>query len=187
MYSVGRDWKNWMMDFRFGTLVFLPSGELLDVGNELRRQYDPLSAKTSEAHVTLTQPFTNAPSEAQISKVAEIIAGHQEFQVQIGPAVSAPNQRLVWFDVAPKNLVLNLREALHGAGFFRTDLPLTKGFIPHQTVSELSREPDEAKLIIDRLNSKYPPWKVPFSSIAWIIPDEDFVFKTYRIFPLGEN
>jgi hypothetical protein len=34
-----------MKDFRFGTLVFVPAGEALKVGNELRSQYDPISAK----------------------------------------------------------------------------------------------------------------------------------------------
>jgi 2'-5' RNA ligase len=185
MYSVGLEWKNWMKDFRFGTLVFLPTGELLDVVNELRRQYDPISAKTSEAHITLTQPFTKAPTEAQIAEVARVIVGHKAFEVQIGPVTSAPNQRLLWLSVTPKDLVLNLREDLHGAGIFRTDLPLTKGFIPHMTVSESHREPNEVNLIIKDLNAKYQPWHVPFISVAWIIPDENFVFKTHRLFKLG--
>lgn len=46
-----------MKDFRFGTLVFLPAGELWEIGNRLRAQYDPSSAKTCAAHVTITQPF----------------------------------------------------------------------------------------------------------------------------------
>ncbi|WP_413583157.1 2'-5' RNA ligase family protein [Bdellovibrio sp. HCB288] len=184
MYASGDLWKIWMKDYRFGALAFVPTGDLRQTVDNLRNEYDPVSAKTSMAHVTLTQPFAKAPSKEDIESIERIAFVTDQFDIEVGPAVTSPNKRLLWLDISPKDPVLALRESLHETGLFRTDLPLTKGFIPHMTISEAGREPDEVQLINSTLNSKFRPWSVPFSSVAWIIPDEDFVFREYRQFVL---
>jgi len=183
-FSKGDNWKEWMQDFRYGTLAFLPEGDLRKTTDKLRGEYDPVSCETSMAHITLTQPLTKAPTNIEIEQIEKLIASFAKSQIQVGPATTSPNKRLIWFDVNPKDPVLVLREALHETGLFRTDLPLTKGFIPHMTISEAGREPSEVATINEALNSNYKPWTVSFASIAWIIPDEDFVFKEYRFFDL---
>lgn len=184
MYAVGEQWKNWMKDFKFGTLVFIPDGDLRSIVDELRREHDPISAKTSMAHITLTQPFSKAISPDEIEKIEKIVLSANRFEVNVGPATTSPNKRLLWLDVDPKEPILALREALHETGLFRVDLPLTKGFIPHMTLSESGREPDDVQAINADLNSKFKPWTISFAAIAWIIPDEDFVFKEHRLFKL---
>jgi len=184
MYSSGEQWHTWMKDFRFGTLVFIPSGDCRATVDRLRNEYDPDSAKTSMAHVTLTQPLTKAPTDDDVRRLETVIGGFRSFDISVGPAATSPNKRLVWFDVAPKESVLALREALHETGLFRTDLPLTKGFIPHMTISELRRDPEEVTSTNKTLNSNYKPWSLEFGSVAWIIPDEDFVFREFREFEL---
>jgi 2'-5' RNA ligase len=181
---VGESWKSWMLDFKFGTFAFLPEGDLRATVDLLRGEYDPVSCETSMAHITLTQPFTKAPTEKEIEQLEKLIGSFAKFQSQVGPATTSPNKRLIWLDVNPKDPVLALREALHETGLFRTDLPLTKGFIPHMTISEAGREPNEVVAINVGLNAKYKPWTVPFASVAWIIPNEDFVFQEYRLFAL---
>ncbi len=98
MYASGEQWKNWMKDYRFGTLVFVPNGDLRQTVDALRNEYDPLSAST--------------------------------------------------------------------------------------TISESGRESDEVQAINSDLNSRYRPWSDSFSAVAWIIPDEEFVFKVHRLFDL---
>lgn len=103
---------------------------------------------------------------------------------QVGPATSSPNGRLIWFDVTPKGPVLNIRDLLHETGLFRADLPLTKGFVPHLTISEAQRQPTEVTAINEQLNSGYSPQTIVFDSLTWIIPDENFVFRSHQAFQL---
>ncbi len=187
MYSDGLGWKTWMNDFRFGTMVFLPSGEVLETVNRLRAEYDPISAKTCPAHVTITQPFTSAPDSIQLSKIEVLLSSSQGFQVQIGPATTSPNKRLIWLDVNPKDQFLKLREQLHEVGLFRMDLPFTMDFIPHMTISEAQREPTDVESINKQLNSRHRPRNIEFDSVSWIIPDDVFVFKQHRVFRLNGN
>ncbi|MBK9322381.1 MAG: GrpB family protein [Bdellovibrionaceae bacterium] len=59
-YSTTEQWSECMKDFRYGTLAFIPSGDLLKTGDQLRSQYDPNSAKSCPSHITITQPLNPA-------------------------------------------------------------------------------------------------------------------------------
>ena len=171
-----------MKDFRFGTLVLLPTGDLRQISDRLRQKFDPISARTCAAHITITQPFTVTPTKQDIQKVQGLIVSFSRIKTQIGPATTSPNKRLIWLDVNPKNSVLRLRDELHETGLFRTDRPFTKGFIPHLTISENQRDPEEVVSILDDLNSKYKPRHILFDAVAWIIADDDFVFHEHYSF-----
>lgn len=173
-----------MQDYKYGTLAFVPTGDLRSSVDRLRAEYDPHSAQISMAHITLTQPFAKAPINEDISLIQKIISSTKAFEITIGPATTSPNKRLIWLDVSPKDGVLNLRDRLHGSGLFRTDMPLTKGFIPHMTISEFAREPEEVVTISRLLNSIIKPRTVALSSIAWIIPNEEFTFQEMYSFQI---
>lgn len=187
MYAGGETWQSWMKDFKYGTLVFIPESNLRSIVDSLRMEYDPMSAHTSMAHITLTQPFSKVPSMGEIEYITKIIFSVGLLEVVVGPATTSPNKRLLWLDIESKGPILTLRENLHNTGLFRIDLPLTKGFIPHMTISESGREPEAVQAINNVLNEKYKPWKTSLSSVAWIIPDENFVFKVHRSFDLKPN
>ena len=184
MYYMGNEWKNWMKDYRFGTLAFLPKGELGRVSDQLRSRWDPASSKSCPAHITISQPFTVAPDLSQIDKIKEFLNQFKAFELQIGLVRSSPNKKLIWLDVNPKQQILQIRDGLHDLNLFRLDLPFTNGFIPHLTISEVERSPYEAKRIIDDLNSLLNPWNILFDSVSWIIPDENFIFQEYKSFKL---
>lgn len=158
MYSKGENWKRWMHNFRFGTLAFLPTGDLRTTADQLRAQYDPVSARICAAHVTITQPLSQAPDASQVSMIENVVSGFARFAARIGPATTSPNQRLVWLDVNPKEQVLAIRNRLHETGLFRTDLPFTTGFIPHLTISEKQRDAEEVRAIHEKLNAEFAPW-----------------------------
>ncbi len=143
-----------MNDYKFGTFVFIPHGEPRTRTDQLRQQYDPLSARTSSAHITITQPLALEPSLQEITLIEKTLAQIPSFNVHLGPAIPSPNKRLLWFDVQPSEPVLHIRECLYRLGIFRTDLPLTKGFIPHMTISEKGRDPDRVASIIRTLNKQ---------------------------------
>lgn len=185
MYSSVETWHSWMKDYRFGTLALIPDGSLRETVDQLRQEYDPESAQTSMAHITLTQPFAKAPAEEELTQIYSLIAEFAKFKTTIGPAITSPKKKLLWLDVGMKEEVLALREVLHATGLFRTDLPLTKGFIPHMTISEVSRDPAEVTEINAVLNERYQPWPMNIESVAWIIPSDNFVFGEHMSFPLG--
>lgn len=184
MYAAATSWRSWMKDFRYGTLVFIPDSNVKLIVDQLRAEYDSNSAQISMAHITLTQPFKKAPSKEDLQIVTQIINSFSSFEVVVGPVVTSPNKRLIWLDVSPKQKVIELRDRLHDSGLFRTDLPLTKGFIPHMTISEAGREPEEVQTISERLNERLKPWALSFSAIYWILPNEDFTFKEFQSFKL---
>jgi 2'-5' RNA ligase len=184
MFAVGTHWKSWMTDYQFGTLVYVPKSDLRQTVDRLRTEYDSASASTSMAHITLTQPLAKAPSSEDIRMIQEIINSTSSFEMTIGPFTTSPNKKLIWLDITPKKNILNLRERLHDTGLLRTDLPLTKGFIPHMTISEMGREPDEVTAINTKLNAQMNPWTTLFDSVAWIIPNEEFVFQEHQVFEL---
>jgi 2'-5' RNA ligase len=183
-FAAGTQWDSWMQDFRYGTLAFVPGGELRAVIDELRQRFDPESARTSMAHATLTQPFAEAPSDTQLESVRSLIANAGLVAGQVGPAVTSPNKKLLWFDVLPKEPLVGLRDQLHQTALFRTDLPLTKGFIPHMTISERPRPPEEVSTILTELNQRHGPWPTSFEAVAWIVPNEDFIFEIRELFPM---
>jgi 2'-5' RNA ligase len=176
-----------MSDYKFGTLVFLPAGDLAEVSDKLRREYDPTSANSCAPHITITQPFSQNPNKEQLNTIISIIDKYSDFIVEIGPATTSPNKKMIWLDVNPKEEILRLREHLHDTGLFRTDLPLTKGFIPHLTISEELRELTAVNSILKKINSKYSIWNTKFNSLSWIVPDEKFVFHVRDIFHFKIN
>lgn len=169
-------WKEWMKSYKYGTLVFIPTGKVFNNIDLLRKEYDPESAKFSMPHMTLTQPFSKAPTESDIEKIKDIVEKYNSFEIITGPATTSPNERLIWVDVNPKKSFVELREKLHSLDLFRTDLPFTKGFVPHMTISEFGKTDNEVKEVVALINEKYDFQSHQKLKVKWIIPDDNFVF-----------
>lgn len=58
-------------------------------------------------------------------------------------------------------------------------------FLPHLTISEAVREPEENAQIIATLRPSVISQNVLFDRISWIIPDKEFVFREYISFGLN--
>lgn len=185
-YADGAEWKTWMRDYNYGTFAFIPGGDLLQTVNALRGQFDPVAAQTCVAHVSLTQPLISPVTPEQLRSIESVIRSFRSFRFEVGPVTTSPNKRLLWLDVSGKETIVKLRDALHNLGLFRTDLPLTKGFIPHMTISEAGRDPAEVSAIISDLNMRINSWTAEFDAVSWIIPDQNFVFQEYHRIHLSQ-
>jgi 2'-5' RNA ligase len=181
-FASGNTWSTWMKSYRFGTLVFHPNKILTQHVHALREKYDFLAAATSKPHITITQPFLNEPTADDLQKIEALLKSLENFEITIGPAITSPNKRLMWLDVSNKEAVLNVRESLHQTNLFDLDLPLTKGFIPHMTISEEGREPQENFVKINEVNKTTKPFTVSFDKVTWIVPDDEFVFQNKQDF-----
>ncbi|RYZ71336.1 MAG: 2'-5' RNA ligase family protein [Proteobacteria bacterium] len=186
-FPSGDYWEDWMKDFRFGGLIFVPSDGLYEKAGSLRVLYDPDSARTSPPHLTITQPFTSAPTDADLARVRQSIRSHSAFQIQIGPGVASPNGKMIWLDAKPSQPLVELRESLHALGLFRTDLPFTRGFIPHLTLSEKPRPSEEVVQALETVERVFDPELCLIDRIIWSTPDEHFFFQEREVFRLGSN
>jgi hypothetical protein len=126
----------------------------------------------------LTQPLTEPSTEA----IASVIAEHEQFTLTLGPATPSPNQKMIWWEVNPKTEILALRDELHRTGLFHTHLPFIHGFIPHLTISEFERSPEEVAGLCGTQTTRYHHH---VTHISWIVPDEDFIFHPRTAFPLS--
>lgn len=175
-YPNVKKWKDWMVSYKFGTLVFIPRGEVFENTNHLRRQYDPSSADYSMPHMTLTQPFSIAPTLNDVKRIQDVIDKFNVFEIETGPVISSPDKRLIWIDVNPKAPFKLLRNKLHDLGLFRTDLPFTEGFTPHMTISEFGNASENMIEALDAINNSYNLDSKSNLEVTWIIPDDTFVF-----------
>lgn len=183
-FESGVNWKPWKQDYRFGSLVFIPEGEIFTKTDELRKKYDPVSADYSMPHMTLTQPFTKAPSKEDIMVIKNIFQGHKPFIISTGPIVTSPTGNLIWVDINPKENFVNLRNELHKTGLFRTDLPFTEGFVPHMTISEFGV--DNSETLLKELNRAYVMDSKQQLAVSWVVPNEQFKFNVVQNFNLGK-
>ncbi|TQV72351.1 2'-5' RNA ligase family protein [Aliikangiella marina] len=172
---------SWQKDYQYGTLLLLPPPQVMQIVNSLRQQYDPQSHKICVAHITLTQPLIKEISTDELNLIEKIISQFSQFEIQYGP-ISNLSQTCIIFQIAPKKVILTLREKLHQTGFFNLNLPFTEGFIPHMTVSEMGIANNDS--VIRKLNQKFPVSTYHQEAVTLMKPNHQFVFKTVRNFNL---
>lgn len=177
---------DWKKDFIYGTLLIWPSDSVRNSVNALRTKYDPESQQVCDAHITLTQPFLNQPSDEDWQEIHSVLAQHTSFDIHYGPIEVFGSSPVVKFDIVPKEKILALRNALHATQLFNLALPFTEGFIPHMTISEHGfSDLEEAKQAASTLNSSYQSGSFTCAEIAYVKPDDTFHFEEIRLLPLG--
>ena len=167
--------------YKHGTFVIWPSGKIRKIVSGLRKMYDPKSQKICGPHIFLTQPFKIKPGEATWKKIDKIAKGFSKFKITVGPVEQFGSSYVIKFNIQPRKRIVELRNRLHKLGFFNTDLPYTKGFIPHMTVSEGALRGDKkVKKVISGLNKKLKKMRFECSEITYIVPNKKFHFNVKR-------
>jgi 2'-5' RNA ligase len=180
------DPSDWRWDYRHGTLVIWPQGDVATRANQLRETYDPESQRSCPAHITVTQPFIALPTEDDWTMLEALVAGFTPYAIDVGPIEVFGTSAIVKFDIEPKPAVGSLRDALHDTGLFNLALPFTDGFIPHMTITEVGLSDTEtANRLARTLNRENPMSCFQCSALSYIRPDHRFEFKEARSLPLG--
>ena len=174
------EWQDWQKVYRYGTMVVWPPDDVRAVVNRLREEYDPLSQAICEAHITLTQPLLRPLADQEWVEVAQIAASFDPFELTYGPLNSFLPYPCIWYEVHPRERVLEMRRALHETGFFNLTLPHTQGFIPHMTITEGQSGPPVDQALLESLRGQVKSGSFWCEDVAYIVPDRTFHFEVAR-------
>jgi len=176
--------QDWQKPYQFGMIVIWPPDEVRVVVNKQREENDPLSQSYCEAHISVTQPLLKELSENEWDQVLSVVESFESFQINFGPLNSFLPYPCIWYEIKPRERILELRQALHLTGFFNLTLPHTEGFIPHMTVTEgLSGSAVDENLLI-QLQKESRQGSFFCQKLAYIVPDHHFCFKEIETLPL---
>ena len=164
--------QEWQMVYQYGTIVIWPPDEVRAVVNTQREKYDPVSLAYCETHITITQPLI-------------ILQRFDVFTLHYGPVNSFLPYPCIWYEIEPREKILELRQALHQTGFFNLTLPHTEGFIPHMTITEGLSGPPVDEVLLNQIQLESTSGAVLCQELAFILPDEKFCFQVGKILPLG--
>ena len=114
------------------------------------------------------------------NQIKRIVASFDAFQIDYGPVNSFLPHPAIWYEIHPKEKVLEMREALHQTGFFNLALPHTEGFIPHMTISEGQSGPAVDEGLLDHISARVEGGHFRCEDVAHIVPDETFRCEVVR-------
>lgn len=175
---------DWKLDFKYGMFLIWPEEEVRTMVNELREKYDPESQRVCEAHITLTQPFLDKPSDDTWKLIESTLSDFKPLTIHFGPIEPFGSSAVVKFDIEPKDKLLAMRKGLHDTGLFNLALPFTEGFIPHMTIAESGLESaKDALQLATELNQRIKQGSFQCKEVTYVQPDESFHFETIRSFP----
>jgi 2'-5' RNA ligase len=177
--------EGWESPFLPGALVILPPARVQQRLNRLRRKYDPMSAWTIPAHITVTQPFRQEPDADALMLVELTVGRHRQMAMRFGPLRNFLPYPCIWFEVQPAETLLALRDDLHRSGLFNTDLPYTEGFVPHMSVTDGTPGPVETEELYRKLVNRVRGGDFPATEVVYTRPDWRFRFLPVRAFALG--
>jgi 2'-5' RNA ligase len=181
------EWANWRKDFRYGTLVIMPSAQVRSMVDQLHAEYDPASHAWYGAHITLTQPFVRQPRENDWARLAQAAAGFDAFRIEYGPLRSFLPYPCIWFEIQPREQVLLTRRAFHDTGLFNLALPHTDDFIPHMTITEGRSGPKVDGNLLAELRNRTSEGSFLCVEVAYYVPDAGFRFTVERTLALRRN
>jgi 2'-5' RNA ligase len=178
------EWEEWQKAYEFGSLVIWPPDSVREIVNRQRQEYDPVSQATCEAHITLTQPLLRPLKDREWDQIMRIVSSFDAFQIDYGPVNSFLPYPAIWYEIHPKEKVLEMREALHQTGFFNLALPHTEGFIPHMTITEGESGPAVDEALLEHIRARVESGCFRCDDVAYVVPNETFCCEVMRRLPL---
>jgi len=177
--------EGWLIPYLPGALVVMPPKETQTRIGRLRRRYDPTSAQLIPAHVTVTQPFRNQPERRELGLIQKILRRFRPFRVQYGPLKTFLPYPCIWYEIQPAERLLGIRRELHATGLFNTDLPHTRDFTPHMSITDGSPGPKETERIYHRIKARVGQGSFVVTTLTYTRPDWQMRFKAIEHLSLG--
>jgi 2'-5' RNA ligase len=129
-------WEDWQREYRFGAFYIFPPGDVITPIDAMRNAYDPTSATTCQAHVSLSEPLPRPLTADDQLELATILRKVDPFVVRYGPVRSFPPYPGVAYAISPEEPFRALRSAIHDAGAFDGVSLRREGIAPHMTIAE---------------------------------------------------
>lgn len=170
----------WQRAYRHGTLVIWPPDLVRESVNRWREQFDPVSHRCVEAHITLTQPFKERVTEDVLDQVTVALRTEDAFEITYGPLRSFLPSPVLWLEVQPSQRVVDLRRRLHSIGVFDLSLPHTDDFVPHMTITEGLSGSRVNDSLFESLRPRIQGGTFDCQSVAYLLPDDEFRFHVQR-------
>jgi 2'-5' RNA ligase len=125
-------------------IVAFPVLDAAGVVESVRRRFDPLASMLS-AHITLVFPFTDAASEADLTKhIAGVVAGQRAFDITLAE-ISVEEGGYVFLNVeAGVDVLCELHDRLY-TDPLRSYLSSAHEYRPHITIGRLP-DPEQMRL-----------------------------------------
>ena len=179
------DWPDWGKRYAPGLFVILPPDPIRFIVDAQRETYDPISQSYIGAHITVTQPFLNDPTENAWELCIRSLESISPFEIRYGPLKSFLPYPCIWYDIQPAEIVLDMREALHQTGLFNLSEGYIKDFIPHMTITEGQSGPEVTMGLMDQIQEKSESGSFICDEIVLVAPDQDFHFSSRKRMSLG--
>lgn len=179
-------WEAWKKPYRYGTLALYPPQPIRDYLNNFRTELDPVSAGFSEAHISLTQPFSVAVTREVTEAVETVLREEGAFDVSFGPVRCFLPSPVIYLEVQPHQHIMELRRKLHGLGMFDLSLPHTDDFVPHLTLTEGFSGATVDDDLFRTLQQQVTGGSFTCDSISHLVPNKDFRFEANQAFALNE-
>ncbi|MGH9175786.1 MAG: 2'-5' RNA ligase family protein [Vicinamibacterales bacterium] len=178
-------WGDWRDRYVHGMFIIWPPDDVRSPINALRERFDPDSAAICEAHITLTQPFVDSPSDDDWSTLKQIVAAYQPIDIVYGTVKTFLPYPCLYLEVEPVVAFTRLHEALQGCGLFHPAPSNHERCVPHLTILENTMTAEETARLASELQESAPSGTFVCREIAFIVPDDQFHFAVERTLPLG--
>jgi len=178
-------WPTWGERFRSGLIIIQPPDDIRAIVDAQRQIYDPLSQSYVGAHITVTQPFAQPPTDGALGLIEEALHPIRPFMIHYGPLKSFLPYPCIWYDVQPAERVLEIRSKLHQTGLFNLAEGYIEDFIPHMTITEGQSGPEVTAALLEKLQSESCPGVFLCEELVLSVPDREFNFVPRARIPLG--
>jgi hypothetical protein len=180
-----KHWEEWQKPYQYGTLVIWPPDEVREIVNAQRQDNDPVSQSYCGAHITITQPLLRDLEDSEWNQILDLLQDQGSFEIQYGPLNSFLPYPCIWYEIEPRQKVLEIRHALHKTGYFNLELNHTDDFIPHMAITEGFSGPAVDEDLLERLQATTRCGSFPCNELAYIVPNETFSFGVVKTLLLG--
>lgn len=179
-------WLDWWHGYYYGAFYIFPPEEVMTMVDKLREQYDPQSAKTCRAHISLSEPLVKAIKSSDVDSLRLDLSEVEPFQIHYGPLRTHPPYPGVTYTITPEEQFDRLRKVIHGNQLFQ-DVELKRSkIVPHMTIAEFITM-EQTHLIYEELKDQVESGAFLCKEIVLAVPNNDNYFNQVLSIPLGRN
>jgi len=179
-------WTDWQLEYRYGTFLIFPPPGIIEYVDNLRREYDPRSHASCQAHISLSEPLPRELTDADLVDLHEVVGAIGPFTIAYGNVHPTPPYPGVVYDIDPKTNFNALRRSVHSIPLFERS-PLSRRDIPaHMTIAEFITMEQSIELAADlRGRVREGTWEC--NQIEYAVPDEAMRWQRVLTVPLGAS